>query len=215
MNSHLDDIELIEAYYAKMGDEELKQFAHSEANLISDDAIKALFREFKKRDLDTECFKSIISQRLDQKRQQVADTLAQQEKEFARAVWNFAFDEKIAGKSDPEIIDGLLNMGVSDIQTLEIVSSLRDQAKRMYDGFEREQRISGGIFVLGVILFLMLFVDGVRHFNVYYIVLLSTGGVRLFKVSKEVNRYKNVLIAFEEEDKEIATPPPPPNSYLT
>jgi len=112
------DPALIKWNYSTLSDGQLLLLATKERHKLSTDVLNILGEEFKKRGLDASFF--IKDGPLEE--QNKVDTANAATANIN--AWDFAFKQRLAGKTDKEIIDGLMMKGVGAAAALLIIKRL-------------------------------------------------------------------------------------------
>jgi hypothetical protein len=202
------ELNIVQEQYARMGDEELIEFAKNESLHLTIESFHLLNLEFEKRNID----KSVLEQAEIDKELSNLNNQTTFEKitayEFTKSLWDFSLNEKQKGVLNRDIYDALLKKGVSDQYAFMLLESLESKSKEMLDNFETEVILGWLILTAGIILIFFAFgetVDGL--YAVYGSLLAVVGGLRLYKSYFKKKKYQDILNNilteknFEKEEK--------------
>ena len=153
------ELNIVREQYARMTDEELQVFAINEADKLTIESFHLLKQEFEKRNLDLNILNSAeIDKALsDLGKQTTFEKITAHE--YAESVWQFALNEKEAGKTNFEIYNSLLNKGVDKQYAFMLVQSLDTKSKELKENFDTEI-IAGWLILFGGLLAIFLAING-------------------------------------------------------
>jgi|GEM_PF-1219585 len=202
------ELNIVKEQYARMGDEELIEFAKNESLHLTIESFHLLNLEFEKRNID----KSVLEQAEIDKELSNLNNQTTFEKitayEFTKSLWDYSLNEKQKGVLNRDIYDALLKKGVNDQYAFMLLESLESKSKEMLDNFETDVILGWLILIAGIILIFFAFgetADGL--YAVYGSLLAFVGGLRLYKSYFKKKKYQDILnniLAeknFEREEK--------------
>jgi hypothetical protein len=200
------DISIIAENYSRMSDQELINLANNEGQELTPGALEALKKEFLKRGLDIHIYDSIGEKKQVLLRQNIEQAKGNASTEFTNSLWNYAFDEKKDGKTDKEIITGLMEKGVDEEHSLLIVKSLENKAKELVKAFDNQMLIGGLICGAGIVI-TVLTISAAQNGGSYVVAwgAIIFGAIRLFKGMSNKDKYKTILenISAEQQTEPI------------
>lgn len=188
------ELNIVKEQYARMGNEELIEFAKNESLHLTIESFHLLNLEFEKRNID----KSVLEQAEIDKELSNLNNQTTFEKitayEFTKSLWDYSLNEKQKGTANHDIYENLLKKGVAEQYAFMLVESLESKSKEMLDNFETELILGWLIFAAGTILILFAFGKTDNGlYAVYGSLLALVGFVRLYKSYSKKKKYQDIL----------------------
>ncbi len=188
------ELNIVQEQYARMGDEELIEFAKNESLHLTIESFHLLNLEFEKRNID----KSVLEQAEIDKELSNLNNQTTFEKitayEFTKSLWDYSLNEKQKGVPNRIIYDFLLKKGVNEQYAFMLLESLESKSKEMIDNFETEMILGWLILAAGIVLIFFSFGDELNGLYAVYGLLLSLAGfLRLYKSYFKKKKYQDIL----------------------
>ncbi len=180
------EINTVKEKYASMPDSELVDFAQNEAQQLTDEGLRLLTDELTRRKLNPDIIENTAST--------TSDNSTNDYNEYTTSSWTFAFDEKENGKSNSEIIAGLLESGMEDSSATKLVSKMEAVAKQRLKKADAEKLIGGAILVGGIaITFLPLSMPANRLTYIIAWCAILVGILKFIKGLYYKSRFKKII----------------------
>ncbi|HEY5367723.1 MAG TPA: hypothetical protein VIJ75_01925 [Hanamia sp.] len=188
------ELNIVQEQYARMGDQELIEFAKNESLHLTIESFHLLNLQFERRNID----KSILEQAELDKELSNLNNQTTFEKitayEFTKSLWDYSLNEKQRAVSNRDIYDGLVKKGVNEQYAFMLLESLESKSKEMLDNFETEIILGWLILAAGIILIFFSFGDELNGLYAVYGTLLSLAGfLRLYKSYSKKKKYQHIL----------------------
>lgn len=196
------ELNIVQEQYARMGDEELIEFAKNESLHLTIESFHILNLEFEKRNID----KRVLEEAEIDKELSNLNNQTTFEKitayEFTKSLWEYSLNEKQKGAANHDIYEELLKKGVNEQYAFMLIESLESKSKEMLDNFETELITGWLVLAAGIILIFFAFAettDGL--YAVYGSLLALTGFVRLYKSYLKKKKYQDIFNNIQAEKK--------------
>ncbi|MES2648160.1 MAG: hypothetical protein V4717_14890 [Bacteroidota bacterium] len=188
------DIKYVQEQYARMTDAELQHLAYHNSKDLNGEAVTALYQEFKKRKFDTSQIATIkidkINDHLEDRRQEHKVNVS----EFKQHVWSHCFEARTAGKTDLEIFEKLVELGLSPELSDQFVSAIDSKASKAIEALKTEKLIGGSIAVFGLIATLFIVVNNLPAKPlIFSVVATIIGAIRYSTSSGNIKQMQDVL----------------------
>lgn len=118
------DVELIKANYSRMADSQLIELTKTEGTIISYEAFVVLKKEFIKRNLDRQVLREVETRRIEKAKDDILTNMEKEETAINNKLWEFIIQQKFEGKADKEIIQALIDKGLSIEDSTNIINNL-------------------------------------------------------------------------------------------
>ena len=189
-----------------MQDEELVRLSQIDGKDLSSEALTALYQEFQNRNLDTTIFSSLRAHKIAEHQTHLESIQEAKAQEFEASIWTYCFEAKSEGKTDDEIFNGLLEMGLSNEQSTIVVNSIEGQAKVTEKVYDNEMLTGGAICFIGIIVTAMTYSNALNG-GTYVIAWggIIFGGIRFFSGLNNKSKFSKILKSIEEQKQKSTT----------
>lgn len=191
------DEETIKENYSRMADAELLNLAYTEGHTLTPAATLLLYSEFTRRALDTSLFLIEDDGKISIQPAE-AKNVNEDASAFMKSIWTYIFIEMEKGHSNKEIFNGLLQRGLSQKQSVEIIFSVEEKAKEILA--EQNKHVLRGAIIALVGLAISTWTYSSTTINNIFI--LSSGAIAigillLFKGVASKSRFKTIVAHIE------------------
>ena len=138
---------LISEKYASMPDRELLLFAKEEGSELTAEGRALLQKEFIKRNLNTDLIDGPVNPTNVANHGNMPEVYTPG---FASTLWTYAFEEKESGKTNEDIVAGLMEHGMDEANALQLISGIGVQSKRRLKKAELLKLTGGLVFISGI-----------------------------------------------------------------
>lgn len=195
------DLNIVREQYERMQDEELVRFARAESHNLTIQSFHLLKLEFEARNLDLNVIEDARVTRELQEATKLSEFERVTASAFAENIWEFAFDEKEAGKSNEQIFNELLKKNITADYAYMLIESIEPRSRQLADSFDTEIIIGWILLVIGI--FLSMYIVDSKTVNIFFIVwgpLLALGGIiRLSGSYSKRKKYQTIVDKIEAE----------------
>ena len=139
------EINVVREKYASMSDSELISFAQYEASQLTEAGHHLLKEELVRRKLNPG-----IIDFTETEKKSLTDALEHADDHYTASNWLYLFDQKEYGKSNEDIISGLIESGMEETLALEFILKLETAARQRLKKAEQERLIGSLILISGV-----------------------------------------------------------------
>ena len=185
----------IRAEYQKMSNEQLMAFAMQDGDQLTPDGIKLLTDEFNTRHLDTNIISAIKDGTLSDFKAKVKDSENAVIQQLNMTYMSTALMDKRDNKSDDEIKQILIELGMHEDNASLIISQLATQAHRLYQ--KANQKIVNAIFLCAaaIALYLINPKDGSEGLllNIVCSVSIIIGALMITKALFDKNKFATII----------------------
>ncbi len=183
-----------------MKDEDLIRLSKNDGKNLSSEAISALHQEFLKRNLDTSIFSSLRAHKTAEHREHLQNIQKAKAQEYEVSIWTYCFEAKNQEKSDDEIFQGLVKLGLTDEQSSTVINSIESRAIEIEDAYSDEMMTGGSICALGIALSAISY-SAALNGGVYVITwgLIVSGAIRFFHGLNNKDKFINILRVIQEQ----------------
>ncbi len=184
--------------YASMPDSELIQLATEEGHLLTMEGLNLLKIEFNKRNLNHDAFSTTEIKRtasLDIKKEKEAEQYQNSNTSLI-----YAFDQKENGRSNEEIIAGLMETGIEESTAAEIIYGMEPNARLQLKKAEHEKLIGATFFICG--LAFTFLPHSITSNRLIYIIGWSAiifGSLKYIKGMYSKSRFRKILLNISTE----------------
>jgi hypothetical protein len=189
------EINTIRRKYASMPDSELAYFAINEGHKLTVEGLDLLNAELKRRKLDPGTFELIESGK---------NAIAETNDNINRSSLTFIFDQKENGKSNTEILEGLIELGMEESIAVQLLLNMEAIVKQRLTKAEMELLIGTAILSSGIaITFLPLSMPANRLTYIIAWCTILLGTLQFVKGWYNKSRFKKIIknMAAENEIK--------------
>ncbi len=191
---------IIKENYLRMSDAALLYFAKTEGSSLTPSALVILYQEFKTRSLNTDIFISNAENNLSIEPSQPGMDNHSDHTDFIKAIWIYIFQEKENGKSNKEILNGLIQKGVNEAHAAALISTIENKTVEILATLNKNVLRGAIISLLGAGISIWTY----SSFTLSTIYILSWGAIvvgifLLFKGVSSKSRYKTILSNIETE----------------
>jgi hypothetical protein len=200
------DIAIIKENYSRMRDEELILLSQNDGKDLSSEATTALYEEFLKRKLDITIFSSLRAHKIAEHQRHIENVQAAKEQEFAANVWAYCFEAKSEGKTDEEIFHGLIEFGLDQEQSINVINSIENRAIEIEKDYDNEQLSGGIICAIGILVTIATYSSALSG-GTYVIAwgAILFGGIRFFSGLNNKSKFSKVLRNIKEQKQDQIT----------
>ena len=192
------EINTVKEKYASMPDSELIDFARTEVHQLTPEGRNLLNDELSRRKLNLN-----INENIESIKNTTGDNYPDNYNHYTASSWTFAFDEKENGKSNLEIIAGLLELGMEEQSATELVSKMEAAAKQRLKKADSEKLIGGAILMGGIaITFLPLSMPANRLTYIIAWSAILLGALRFIKGWYYKSRFKKIIKTIVSENNQ-------------
>jgi len=194
------DIAIIKENYSRMADEELICLSQQDGKDLSSEAISALYQEFLKRKLDTTIFSSLRAYKAEEHQRHLQNIQESKAQEFTSSIWTYCFEAKAEGKTNDEIFQGLINLGLDDEQSSFVINSLEERAIEYEKAYDNEMLTGGAICAIGIILTVITYSSALNG-GTYVIAwgAIIFGAIRFLKGINNKGKFSKILRTIQEQ----------------
>jgi hypothetical protein len=196
------DIDLLKENYSRMTDSQLIHLVETEGHQITPDALRVLREEFSNRKLDSEVFGVVETNHNIKKHQSIETFQENAEVDFAETIWKYVFDEKIDGKSNNDILNGLSERGIGETDRLAIIGEIESKAEVMFSKYDKDSFNGGAICLIGILVTVVTFVFALKG-GTYIIAwgAIIFGAIRYFRGLSNKKKFRTLLSNIKHEGK--------------
>ena len=186
----------IQLTYARMTDRELIRFNRFEKHGLTD-AARQLFEE--------ELARRGLQEQETDEQGLTEDSLSDEDKpapgedlplttEQWEEVVSYAADEKLAGKTNDEIFEGLLGTGISTQQANNVLAELQPLIQRLHDKYDRDVLYGIIAFLVGAVLTFVTYTNA-SNGGIYIIAwgAIAFGPIRAWRGAEQRTKYRAIL----------------------
>ncbi|MEP7318813.1 MAG: hypothetical protein ABI921_08720 [Panacibacter sp.] len=180
-----------------MSNNEIIELAKKDGDSLSMEAFSILKQEFIRRKLDMSTFSRVEQNRLITNKYKIKQEEETNKEEFTKSIWILVFDEKKSGKSNEDIIAGLIDRGFSEHQASNIMDNMETAAKSLSDISENQMLKNGIFFIIGLIVTIITYTNalsGGTYIIAYGAIIF--GGYRFIEGVINKKKYQSVLKLF-------------------
>jgi hypothetical protein len=188
------DKAIIKANFSRMSDTELIHLAENEGHDLTSDALLILQEEFSKRKLDMSVFGMVEDNKIAEKQMRIERAKEKGSEAFMNSIWTYALDEKMEGKTDKEILAGIIDQGLDEEDAAEVINTLEAKAKSISDAHDTNMLVGGLICTLGIGVTLWTYsasLTGGTYVVAWGAILF--GAIRFFRGMADKGKYKAIL----------------------
>ena len=146
---------VIKLHYAAMTEGELMNFATEEGSRLTKEAFSILKKEFINRKMNTYILEAIQDGTLTEHKQSIDNIEKIEFKEFSTTVLSYALNEKRDGKTNDEIVSGLIETGLSENNALILIAQLDRHAHHLLDKSKSGLLSAVFIFMAGIAVYMI------------------------------------------------------------
>jgi hypothetical protein len=136
--------------YASLTDEQLIEFVRSEGHILTPAMFGMLKEEFLKRNLSPETLDNITTPGTTDNSDSLAKIERSYSDRFPHSIWRHIIDEKSAGKTDEEILGGLMHNGITMHEGMLVIYHLPHQLEKFRKKSESVMLISFFMILAGL-----------------------------------------------------------------
>ncbi len=196
------DTTMVRDNYSRMTDDQLINFAKTEGQDITPEALSILHEEFINRKLDTSVFISLDDDKTAQRKRNIEKAQESASNEFMNSIWNYAFDEKKEGTSNEEIHKGLIERGLDEQHSTFVIKTLESKAKEVLDEHDTDMLRGGLTCAVGLIITVWTYTSALNG-GTYLVAwgAIIFGAIRFFRGMSNTDKYKTVIANIQAEPK--------------
>ena len=191
------DISEIKATYARMTDSELLRFNQREKHGLTEAALGLFEEEMARRGLN-EPVADVLEQIDDTVSGEESTTATDEDLPLTTEQWeevvSYAADEKLTGKTNDEVFEGLLRTGISTQQAKGVLEELQPLVQKLHDKYDRDVLYGIGIFIIGAVLTCVTYTNAING-GTYIIAwgAIVFGPIRAWRGYEHRQKYQTIL----------------------
>jgi multidrug transporter EmrE-like cation transporter len=187
------DSNSIKEKYASMTDIELISFANEEGHQLTSDGLLLLKEEFLSRKLDDHIIEAIEAGIVPGHAAKLK-IIEEQHSNFSAEYWTYAFEQKEEGKSDLEIVNGLIERSMEEQYALLLVSGIELKAIQSLKNADAAKLTGSLIFISGIaITFLPLSMTTNRLTYIIAYCAILFGAGRFIKALYYQSKFRKII----------------------
>ncbi|MEJ7625864.1 MAG: hypothetical protein WKF35_03290 [Ferruginibacter sp.] len=194
------DQKIIRERYTAMTDGELENFAREDGIGLTEEALLLLQAEFKKRQIDTAVFDEIRDGTLIRKTESIEKIENFINTETNSSILSVALNEKRDGKTDLEIFNSLVEVGMEESNAEAVILSLPKHAVRLQARANSSLLTAVFIIIAGIAFYMISPKKTNTSFaQIISICAIMYGILKFFKSLFERNKYATILKNIKSE----------------